>query len=129
MTTNHATSRWGQVGAISAIVIATLLGAAATATTADAKPRGGIEDFNQCVADAVNYRQAHGFDINMDEIKGGCCGAIGGEVVTEPDGTTFKDCVFDVQNAPGQSSPSPTPPQPGATVMLPPGLNTRAGAQ
>jgi hypothetical protein len=118
-----ATSTKSRPFAVAAIFVAAVSVAAAMATTADAKPKSWGDQYNQCIVDAVKYRQAHGYDLNMNEIQGGCCASIGGSIVTADDGVTFKDCVF-----PEDPASHPAPP-PGATVILPPGANTRAGDQ
>jgi hypothetical protein len=118
MTTNHTTARWRQIAATSAIFIASVSAATATATTADARVKGGIDDFNSCILDAVKYNLDHGTDPDMNLIKIGCCAAIGGDIRTDPDGT-FKDCIFNITNEPGQTS-SPSPP-PSRVAPLPPG--------
>jgi hypothetical protein len=145
MTTNHTAARWRQIAATSAIFfIAAVSVATATATTADARVKNGIDDFNSCIQEAVKYRLDHGYDLNMDEIQIGCCAAIGGEIRTDADGH-FTNCIFNSTNEPGhpvvppgatailppdagQTELGPTrPPEP--TAILPPGLNTRTGTQ
>ncbi|MDT5011856.1 MAG: hypothetical protein QOH57_3473 [Mycobacterium sp.] len=93
----------------------------ATAFTADAKPKSPAQQFSQCVADLVKYNKDHGQTPDMDAIQGACCININGTLMTQDDGVTFKDCVFA-----DTSAGRPTPPA-GATVILPPGSNTRAG--
>jgi hypothetical protein len=124
MTMNHTTARWRQIAAISAILIAAVSVATDTADTAGARPKNGIEDFNACIQEMVKYRLDRGLTIDMDEIQVGCCAAIGGEIVTEADGTTFKDCIFNITNVPSRPAAPP-----GATAKLPPGSNTTAGNQ
>jgi hypothetical protein len=120
MTTNHPTARWRQIAATSAVFIAAVSVATATANTADARVKGGIEDFNQCIIDQTKWVLAHNQVPDMDALKSGCCWAIGGQVVTNADGT-FQDCIFDITNEPGQTR-NPVQPPPSA-VMPPPGSN------
>jgi hypothetical protein len=123
MSTNHATERWWQIAVTSAILLATVPLATATAITADAKPKQTAgQQFDQCVADLVKYNKDHRQIPDMNAIQGACCININGSLETEDDGTTFKDCIF--PDAAGR-----TPPPPGATAILPPGANTRAGSQ
>jgi hypothetical protein len=107
-----------------AIFVAAMSVAAATAPTADARPKSWGDQYSQCVVDAVKYRQAHGYDLNMNEIQGGCCGSIGGTIVTGDDGVTFKDCIFPTEPPAAQTTPPP-----GGTAILHPGDTTRAGDQ
>ncbi|MDT5352922.1 MAG: hypothetical protein QOJ56_1454 [Mycobacterium sp.] len=110
--------------AVAAIFVAAVAVAATTATTADAKPKQTAgQQYDQCVIDAVKYNLDHGTTPDMNLIQGGCCGYIGGTIVTEDDGTTFKDCIFPDSPA-GQTTPPP-----GGTAILHPGDTTRAGDQ
>jgi hypothetical protein len=109
--------------AVAAIFVAAMSVAAAT-NTADAKPKQTAgQQYDQCVIDAVKYNLDHGTTPDMNLIQGGCCGYIGGTIVTEDDGVTFKDCIYPDAPA-GQTTPPP-----GGTAILHPGVNTRAGDQ
>jgi hypothetical protein len=113
-------SKWRPL-AVAAIFVAAMSVAAATA---DAKPKQTAgQQYDQCVIDAVKYNVDHGTTPDMNLIQGGCCGYIGGTIVTEDDGTTFKDCIFPDSPA-GQTTPPP-----GGTAILHPGDTTRAGDQ
>jgi hypothetical protein len=108
--------------AVAAVFVAAM--SVATASTADAKPKTPPgEQFDQCVADLVKYNKDRGQTPDMNAIQGACCININGSLMTQDDGVTFKDCVFPDASSAGR----PTPPAPGATVILPPGSNTRAG--
>jgi len=107
--------------AVAAIFVAAM--SIAAASTADAKPKSPADQFSQCVADLVKYNKDHGQTPDMNAIQGACCININGSLETQDDGVTFKDCVFPDASPAGR----PTPPPPGATVILPPGSNTRAG--
>jgi hypothetical protein len=120
MTTNRTAPRWRQIAATSAFFIAAVSAATAIANTADARVKGGIDDFNQCIIDQTKWILAHNQVPDMDALKSGCCWAIGGTVVPNADGT-FHDCVFDITNEPGDTrSPVSAPP---SAVMPPPGSN------
>ena len=106
--------------AVAAICVAAM--SVATASPADAKPKSPADQFSQCVADLVKYNKDHGQTPDMNAIQGACCININGSLMTQDDGVTFKDCVFPDASSAGR----PTPP-PGATVILPPGSNTRVG--
>jgi hypothetical protein len=94
------------------------------AATADAKPKQTAgQQYDQCIVDAVKYNVDHGTTPDMNLIQGGCCGYIGGTIVTGDDGVTFKDCIF--PDAPAGQTTSP----PGGTAILHPGDTTRAGDQ
>ena len=140
MTNDHTTARWRRIAATSVIFITAVTGATATAITADGRIKNGSQDFDACIQDAINYRKAHHYDINMDEIQVGCCAYIGGQIVTEADGTTFKDCIFNTTTVPDRPAPPPGAvivPHPGdnqgplgprptrlrPSVVLPPGVN------
>ncbi|MDT5082567.1 MAG: hypothetical protein QOJ80_7204 [Mycobacterium sp.] len=113
-------SKWRPL-AVAAIFVAAMSVAAATA---DAKPKQTAgQQYDQCVIDAVKYNVDHGTTPDMNLIQGGCCGYIGGTIVTADDGVTFKDCIY-----PDAPAGQPTPP-PGGTAVLHPGENTRAGDQ
>jgi hypothetical protein len=121
MTANPTAARWRHIAAISLFLLGSVAVATTTATTAYARTKGGIDDFNQCIADAVKYNLDRGQDVNMNQLKIGCCAAIGGEVVTEADGLTFKDCIFNLKTEPGDTS---TTNRPTAVVPLPPGATS-----
>jgi hypothetical protein len=113
-------SSWRQI-AVATILVAAI--SVATASTADAKPKSPADQFSQCVADLVKYNKDHGQTHDMNAIQGACCININGSLETQDDGVTFKDCVYPDASSAGR----PAPPAPGATAILPPGSNTRAG--
>jgi hypothetical protein len=109
MTTNNTTARCRHIAATTVILLGSVAVATTTATTAEARIKNGAADFNQCIVDAVRYNLDHGQDVNINAIKIGCCASIGGDVVTEADGLTFKDCIFHSTTEPGATSSTNRP--------------------
>jgi hypothetical protein len=119
MTRHTCTSnQWRPVATTTAILIAALSVGTAAATTADAEPNDGsgfdINGYLACIA----WNNEHGFSDDT-----GCCFQAGGHWYP-PSGTKSAFCSPIVL-----SDDSSRPPAPGATVILPPGSNTRAGVQ
>ena len=102
--TNYIAPRWRRFAAAGAIALAATAIATTTASTADARIKNGSADFDKCISDGINYRLAHGLDVNMNEIQVGCCAYIGGVIMTEEDGVTFRDCIFNPTTEPGHGT-------------------------
>lgn len=125
-----APARWQHAAATTAIVLAAVSVGIATATTADAKPKNpgpGLTEFLNCF-------QAHADAINPDNTKisheallviaENCCTDLGGTYNEGRDA-----CYLPNGDVGRTQQASPTPPPPGATAVLPPGVNTRTGIQ
>jgi hypothetical protein len=120
-----APPRWRQFATVTFFIAAITLGSA----PASAEPGSSVQgtQMDHCVTNGVSA----GADKNA--VIASCCKSLGGTVSANSQGTT--SCQFPDGNtwtAPldqQQGESGPTPPPPGATAILPPGSNTRAGTQ
>jgi hypothetical protein len=120
MITNHTpVSRWRRISTTATVVLAAgAVGAGALgfAITATAEPTStDTAPYNAC----LKFHKANG--ATTTEARFDCCVIVGWNWVggTYPAGYCVSP-AFDTR-------PAPTPPSPGATVILPPGSNARLG--
>ena len=112
---------WRRVATTTALLLAALSVGTAAATTAAAEPNDGSGfDMNGYLA-CIAWNNEHGYSDDS-----GCCFQAGGHWYPSS-GNKSAFCSPIVLS--DDSSRPPPPPAPGATVILPPGSNTRAGLQ
>jgi hypothetical protein len=115
------TTKW-LAGATAATLYAAMT--LAPVSIATAQPKNPASDYSKCVGNAL---VARGQDVNptneqFQAASFDCCVIIGGQWVGN-----YPAGYCDVSNT--SYDPSRNPPPPGATAILPPDVNTRAGTQ
>lgn len=125
--------------AAAAVIVAACVVSFNAAETADAKPKppAGVNDYYGCISDQIQQvKKKNGGSYtarDMYNARFDCCITLGGTSNPGPDandpliGATCTLPDGSVARPDDQSSGGP--PLPGATVVLPPGVDTRAGIQ
>jgi hypothetical protein len=120
------TIRSSRLAATTTIIIAVVAVGIAAATTAEAQPKKpGNHEYLNCVYANLDSINKDYNKIPLDaylQVAENCCTDLGG-IYNE---NTY-ECYLPNGETGSVSPPSPPRPSPGATVILPPGADTRVG--
>jgi hypothetical protein len=133
MPTNTTPARRRRITTTTMVIVATAAiaaGAVGSASPANAEPKKpGATDFYSCVDAKIRSidnanRGGHTWQDIVDA-RNSCCAQLGGTWVTDHPGDPDSNGVCFMPDGSPVKPSGPTAPLPGATAILPPGLNTR----